>query len=184
MEMNGPWKTLNTKQVYDNNWISVTHSEVLNPNENPGIYGVVHFKNMAIGVLPLDEDYNTWIIGQHRYTLNEYSWEIPEGGGAMDVNPEDSARRELLEEAGIKANKLTLIQKMHLSNCVSDEVGFIYVAQGLTFHNPEPDDDEQLEIKKIPFEELYQMVIRNEVTDAMAVAAVLRVKLMIEAGEL
>ena len=172
MEANGPWKTIKSEQVYDNNWIRITHNDVLNPSGNEGIYGVVHFKNKAIGILPLDEDYNTWIVGQHRYPLNEYSWEIPEGGGALDVDPIESAKRELKEEVGIKAEKFTLIQRMHLSNCVSDEVALLYVAQGLTFHESEPDDDEELVVKKVPFEELYQMVVRGEVTDAMALAAV------------
>src|SRR4051812_47902982 len=141
--MENPWKTLKSELVYESPWISVTKHDVLTPASNPGTYSVVHFKNLAIGVLPLDDEYNTWIVGQYRYPINQYTWEIPEGGGKLDVPPLESAKRELLEETGITAKKWTKIQEMHLSNSATDEFCILYVAQDLNFHKPNPDEDEE-----------------------------------------
>ncbi|MEM6723516.1 MAG: NUDIX hydrolase, partial [Bacteroidota bacterium] len=107
--MENPWTKLSEALQYDNPWIRITEHQVLNPNGNPGIYGVVHFKNVAIGIVPLDEEYNTWLVGQYRYTLEQYSWEIPEGGGPLGTDPLKSAKRELLEETGITAKEWTNI---------------------------------------------------------------------------
>jgi len=137
---NNPWKTLKSEKVYDSPWISLTKHDVLNPNGNPGTYSVVHFKNLAIGILPLDKDYNTWIVGQYRYPLNKYSWEIPEGGGKIGIKPLESAKRELLEEAGITANKWTKVQEMHLSNSATDEFCILLIAKDLSFGESEPED--------------------------------------------
>lgn len=174
-----PWKITGSKNVYDNKWISVTEHQVINPSGNQGIYGVVHFKNVAVGVLPLDEEHNTWLVGQYRFPLNRYCWEIPEGGSPFDEDPVNGAARELEEETGLQANSFTKIVEMHLSNSVSDEYAVVYLAQGLTQHLPNPEDTEQLSVKKLPFEEAYQMVMRGEITDSMSVAAILKVKLML-----
>jgi len=179
-----PWTTLSSEKVYDSPWVSLTKHEVLNPNGNPGTYSVVHFKNLAIGILALDKDHNTWIVGQYRYPLKSYSWEIPEGGGKLDVDPLDSAKRELHEETGITANKWTKIQEMHLSNSASDEFCILYVAQDLSFGEPEPEDDEQLEVRKLHFDELYKMVESGEITDSLTVAAVLKAKILMLEGKL
>lgn len=184
MQKHGPWKTLSSATTYESPWIKVTHHDVINPGGQPGQYGIVHFKNLAIGILPLDDEYNTWIVGQYRYPLREYSWEIPEGGGDPNLPPLDSAKRELLEEAGIKAEKWSLIQEMHLSNSATDEVAYLYIAQNLTFHDPEPEEDEELEIRKLPFDELYEMVTKGEITDSLSVAAVLKAKLLMLEGKL
>ncbi len=178
-EHKNPWTTLSTEKVYDSPWIGLTKHDVLNPNGHPGTYSVVHFKNLAIGILPLDKDYNTWIVGQYRYPINQYSWEIPEGGGKLDVEPIESAKRELLEETGITASKWTKIQEMHLSNSASDEFCILYIAQDLTFGESHPEDDEQLEVRKLHFDELYKMVETGEITDSLTVAAVLKAKLLI-----
>lgn len=177
-----PWKTLKSEKVYDSPWIGLTKHDVLNPSGNPGTYSVVHFKNLAIGVLPLDQDYNTWIVGQYRYPIDQYSWEIPEGGGKRDVPPIDSAKRELLEETGITAGKWTKIQEMYLSNSASDEFCILYIAQDLTFGESEPEDDEELEVRKIHFDELYAMVNDGRITDSLTVAIVLKAKLMMLEG--
>lgn len=179
-----PWKVTSEKAIYDNPWISLTEYQVINPSGNPGIYGKVHFKNLAIGVLPLDDELNTYLVGQYRFTLNQYSWEMPEGGGQIGVDPLDSAKRELLEETGLKASQWTEIQQLHLSNSVSDEWGVIYVARGLTQHEAEPEDTEQLIVKKVPFAQVYQMVCDCEITDSMTVAAVLKVKLLLAENQL
>jgi 8-oxo-dGTP pyrophosphatase MutT (NUDIX family) len=174
-----PWKIKTTEQVYENKWIRVTEHQVINPSGNDGIYGVVHFKNTAVGVLPLDDENNTWLVGQFRFTLNKYCWEIPEGGAPLGEDPLDGAARELEEETGLRASKYSKIIDMHLSNSVSDEYAVVYLAQGLTQHTAMPEDTEQLATRKLPFEEAYQMVLRGEITDSMSVAAILKVKLIL-----
>lgn len=182
--MENPWTTKSSKKIYENPWIELTEFQVIHPGGKDGIYGVVHFKNMAVAIIPLDEDYNTWIVGQYRYTLNEYSWEIPEGGGKLDIDPLESAKRELLEETGIKAGRWDEILRIDLSNSVTDERGITYIARDLTFHDPEPDEDEDLQIRKLPFSEVYEMTMRGEVTDGLAVASILKTATLIEKGEL
>jgi 8-oxo-dGTP pyrophosphatase MutT (NUDIX family) len=177
-----PWKITSEKEVYSNPWISLTHFEVINPSGNAGIYGKVHYKNRAIGVLPLDEELNTYLVGQYRFTLNQYSWEMPEGGGPLGTDPLDAAKRELLEETGLRAGRWTKLNDFHLSNSVGDEFGHIYLAQDLQQFEAEPEETEQLIIKKVPFSQVYQMVCNSQITDSMTVAAVLRVQLMIMEG--
>ena len=174
-----PWKIKDSTQVYSNKWISVTEHQVVNPSGNEGIYGVVHFKNTAVGVFPLDDENNTWLVGQYRFPLNKYCWEIPEGGAPAGEDPKVGAARELEEETGLRASSYTKIVEMHLSNSVSDEYAVVYLAQGLTQHTATPEDTEQLTIKKLPFEEVYQMVLRGDITDSMSVAAILKVKLIL-----
>ncbi|QTE36951.1 NUDIX hydrolase [Mucilaginibacter gossypii] len=179
-----PWKITSQKDIYDNPWINVTEYQVINPAGNPGIYGKVHYKNLAIGVLPLDEELNTYLVGQYRFPLNQYSWEMPEGGGPEGTDPLDSAKRELLEETGLKASRWTEIQRLHLSNSVSDELSILYLARGLEQFEAEPEETEQLIIKKVPFAEMYRMVCNGEITDAMTVAAVLKVQLLLTENRL
>src|ERR1700753_3742744 len=174
-----PWKITSQKEIYDKPWVNLTEYQVINPSGNPGIYGKVHFKNLAIGVLPLDDEMNTYLVGQYRFPLSQYSWEMPEGGGPIGTDPLDSAKRELLEETGLKADSWTEIQRLHLSNSVSDELAILYLARPLKQFEAEREDTEQLIIKKIPFEEAYQMFCRSEITDAMTVAAIQKVKLML-----
>ncbi len=173
-----PWQTISKKEIYDNPWINLTEYQVINPSGNPGIYGKVHFKNIAIGVVPLDADMNMYLVGQYRFALGQYSWEIPEGGGILGVDPLDSAKRELLEETGLKAARWTELQRMHLSNSVSDELSIIYLAQDLQQFEAEPEDTEQLIIKKVPFVEAYRMVHNGEITDSISVAAILKIRMM------
>lgn len=182
MNDQNPWQTLSSEEKYSNNWISVTEHQVVNPNGGKGIYGEVHFKNIAIGVLPLDEQRNTWLVGQYRYPLKAYSWEIPEGGCPEGTDPELSAKRELLEETGLVPKRLTEIQRMHLSNSVSDELGIIYLAQGLTQEQAEPEETEDLQLLKLPFEKAYQMVLEGKITDSMSVAAILKTHIMLGQG--
>ena len=172
-----PWQTLSSKKIYDNPWISLTEHQVLNPSGGQGIYGEVNFKNLAIGIIVLDDSNHTWLVGQYRFPLKSYSWEIPEGGGPIDVDPLISAKRELKEETGIVANSWTEIQRIHLSNSVSDEVGIIFLAQGLSYGESEPEETEQLLLKKLPFLEAYEMVLNGEITDSISVAAILKVKI-------
>ncbi len=170
-----PWKKISSKQVYDNPWVSVHHQEVIKPNGQLGIYGMAHFKNFAAVVLPLDHDNNTWLVGQYRYTLNEYSWEIPMGGGALNSDILEAAKRELKEETGMKANLWTPLGNIHTSNSVTDEVGYLYLAEDLTFGEAEPDDTEILALKKVSLQEAVRMVMDSEITDSLSIAAILKV---------
>ena len=173
-----PWQTKTVRQVYENPWIELSHRDVITPGGGQGIYGMVHFKNAAIGIIPIDKEGNTWLVGQYRYTLNQYSWEIVEGGGPLDQPLLDSAKRELLEETGITANTWTPILEMHLSNSVSDEYGVAYIATDLTFGQSAPEETEQLVVKKLPFEEVYRMAMQGEITDALSLAAIFKAKLL------
>jgi len=178
------WQTHTVKTVYENPWISVSHREVTAPTGNPGIYGLVHFKNIALGVIPIDEHGNTWLVGQHRYTLNQYTWEIPEGGGLRDVDPLLTAQRELREETGISASRWTPLLHLHTSNSVTDEVGHAFIAQGLTFGEKNYDETEQLAVVKLPLEEAVARVMNGEITDALAMASLLKVQRLLDTGKL
>jgi 8-oxo-dGTP pyrophosphatase MutT (NUDIX family) len=174
-----PWTILDQQQVYENPWISVQEFQVINPSGGRGIYGKVHFKHIAVGVIPIDINWNTWLVGQYRFPLDQYSWEIPEGGGRMDEDPVEAAGRELLEETGLVAKEWTKILTMHLSNSVSDELAYIYLARNLEQLKPEPEDTEQLAIKKLHFDEVVRMLEAGKITDSMSVAAIQQVRLMI-----
>ncbi len=174
--MKNPWEIIRQKIIYSNPWIDLIHYDVLNPSGKPGIYGKVHFKNIAIGIIPLDEELNTWIVGQYRFPLQQYSWEIPEGGGPLNEDILKSAKRELLEECGIVAQKWDMLLNIHLSNSVSDEFGVVYIAKNLTFEAANPDENEQLVTKKIPFNALFNMVMNGEITDSLTVAGVLKLQ--------
>lgn len=182
--MENPWKILAERTIYDNQWIGVTEYAVINPGGGKGIYGKVRFKSLAIGILPLDDQGNTWLVGQYRFPLDAYSWEIPEGGGDPAVPPVESARRELLEETGLVANDWTELMEMHLSNSVTDEQAFIFLARGLDQREAAPEETEQLVVRRLPFEEACRMVERGEITDSMSVAAILKTKLMLLQGQL
>ena len=168
-----PWKTLSKREVYANPWIKVSHCEVLNPAGKEGIYGVVSFRNKAIGVIPVNEQLETWLVGQFRYTLDEYSWEIPEGGGPDDEAPETTAIRELQEETGLIAAKIELLGKIHTSNSVTDEVGFIFLAENLRQAEANPEDTEDISVWKLPLADAIRMVERGEITDSLSMAGLL-----------
>lgn len=179
-----PWKILSSREAYDNSWIKVTEFGVVNPSGGKGIYGKVHFKNIAIGVIVLDMHLNTYLVGQFRFPPEKYSWEIPEGGCPMNIQPLEGAKRELLEETGLTANSWEIILEMDLSNSVTDEHALVYLAYDLEQHKPSPEETELLEIRKLPFDDAYQMVEDGIITDAISVAAILKVKLMLADGRI
>ena len=172
--MKNPWKRQKTEVKFDNPWITLHDEEVINPGGGISQYGRVHFKNLAIGIIPLDQNMNTWIVGQWRYPLGEYSWEIPMGGGPIGIAPLESARRELREETGISAKNWEELLRIHTSNSVTDEVGFVYVATDLTFGSTDFEESEDLAIKKIPLSEVVSMCMDGRITDSLSLAAVLK----------
>lgn len=174
-EASNPWQTLQRKQVYENPWIEVYEDQVINPRGGEGIYGKVSFKNLAIGIVPVDEELYTWLVGQHRYTLDEYSWEIPMGGGSKIDGPLESAKRELKEETGLSANRWENIMRIHTSNSVTDEEGFIYLAQDLTPGETEFDETEDLQIRRLPLYDAVQLVMNGSITDAISMSGLLKV---------
>ncbi|HET8726183.1 MAG TPA: NUDIX hydrolase [Alphaproteobacteria bacterium] len=179
-----PWTTLKSSRGYDNPWIEVIHNEVLNPSGQPGVYGVVKFKNLAVGVLPIDQAGATYLVGQFRYPLGRYSWEIPEGGCRHGNDPLFDAQRELREETGLVARHWRPLLEMHLSNSVTDERAVTYLAYDLVQKEPQPDDDERLAIRRLPFAEALEMALRGEITDAISVASILRLQVMAGRREL
>ena len=179
-----PWTVLGKKTSYENDWIEVEHHDVLNPAGKEGIYGVVRFKNLAVGILPVDDELNTWLIGQYRYPLGQYSWEIPEGGSPLGSDPLETAKRELREETGIEAKEFKEMFAMHLSNSVTNEYGIVYLAKGLKIGEPQPDEEEELILKKIPLREAISMGHRGEISDSLSLAALMKAELMLLKGEL
>lgn len=169
-----PWKTVSSKKIYNNPWIELEEFQVITPAGTPGIYGKVHFKNKAIGIVPIDSDMNTWLVGQYRFPLDEYSWEIPMGGGPIGIDILESAKRELKEETGLSAGKWTMILRIHTSNSVTDEEGFIFLAEDLTEGDTSFEETEQLLIRKLPFREAVDMAMRGEITDSLSLAGLLK----------
>ena len=180
-EHHNPWQTLSSKPVYENPWISVREDQVINPGGGKGIYGVVHFKNKAIGIIPVDAAGNTYLIGQYRYALNEYSWEIPMGGGPVGIDVLESAQRELKEETGFTARRWTNIARLHTSNSVTDEEGFVFLAEDLVAGETEFEDTEDLIIRKVTLDVAVRMVLDNEITDSISVAGLLKAEKIISA---
>lgn len=182
-QSHNPWKTLSARNVYENPWIKVEHRDVQNPSGGTGIYGVIHFKNTAIGIVPLDDELHTWLVGQYRYSLQRYTWEIPEGGGPLGTDPLESAKRELLEETGITARLWTPLLEMHTSNSVTDEYGVAYMAQDLDFGEAQPEETEQLNVRRLPFSEVVHMVMRGDITDSLSMIAILKVNEWLRQGK-
>lgn len=171
------WEMLSNKTTYENPWIRVEHHEVLNPNGQPGIYGKVHFKNIAVSVIPIDEEGNTYLVGQERYTIGQYSWELPEGGCLIESgeSPLEAAKRELLEETGLIAATWTYLGEVFLSNSVTDEKAVIFLAQHLQQKIAQPEETEVLQLRKLPLQEAIDMAKKGEITDALSVISLLKV---------
>jgi 8-oxo-dGTP pyrophosphatase MutT (NUDIX family) len=175
-----PWKTLSNCKMYENPWIKVVENQVINPSGNAGIYGVVHYKNLALAIIPVDDNGNTYLVGQYRYTMKSYEWEIPMGGGRKGQDPLASAKRELLEETGIVAQHWQSILESQVSNSVSDERSITYVAWDLTYREAMPEETEDLQVRKLPLREAIQMAIKGEIRDLISVASLLKVHYLME----
>lgn len=170
-----PWMTHSSEVKYDNPWIRVTESQVTNPSGNPGIYGVVHYKNLAVGVVPVDAEDHTWLVGQYRYATDTYEWEIPAGGGPPGEDPLETAKRELQEETGLTAGTWEKIADgLQLSNSISDERCCLFAATDLTRGEAAPEDTEDLALRRLPLSEAIEMVLRGEIRDSVTVLALLK----------
>jgi 8-oxo-dGTP pyrophosphatase MutT (NUDIX family) len=175
--MEGRFVRRSRRLAYENPWISVWHDEVDRPDGSPGIYGVVHFANLAVGVVALDAEDRIVLVGQHRYTLGEYAWEIPEGGVPEGEDELTGAQRELREETGLTAGTWRELARMDLSNSVSDERAVLFLATDLTHGEADPDPTEALEVRWVSLTEAVAMVRDGRITDAMSVAGILHVAL-------
>lgn len=178
MREDGPWKTFSTKTVHDCPWIRIDVSNVETPGGSPGQYHVVHFHHWAIGIIPIDADGNVTLVGQYRYPLKQYSWEIPEGGGKMEDTPLETAKRELKEETGLIADNWEKVLEAHLSNSATDEWGVLYLATGLTQGEAEPEEDEDLRIRKISVDDFYREVMEGKITDSLTVMAAQHLRIL------
>lgn len=169
-----PWKTLSTTVEFENPWFRVTTHDTVAPDGSRPKYGKISFKNKAVAILPLDGENHTWLVGQWRFPLGEYSWELPMGGSPVGTDLLASARRELKEETGLTARRYTEILRVHTSNSVTDEEGFVFLAEDLTAGRPEFDATERLEIRRLPFSEALAMVMEGRITDGISVAGILK----------
>ncbi len=168
------WQKLSAETVYDNPWIRVENHEVINPSGNTSQYGKICFKNLAVAILAVDEERNIHLVGQYRYTLDEYSWELPMGGAPLAEDTLLAAKRELKEETGVTAARWSEIMRLHTSNSVTDEQGVVFLARDLTAGDPDPEDTEVLAIRKLPLSEAVTWIEAGKITDAISVAAILR----------
>jgi len=176
--VDNPWTTHSTEIRYENPWIRVEHSQVTTPGGSEGIYGVIRFDNVAVGIVPIDDEDHTWLVGQYRYALDEYSWEIPAGGSPRGEDTADTARRELIEETGLRCGTLTtLFEGVRLSNSVTDETAIAYLATALSPGDAEPEDTEELQLRRLPVDDVIAMVLRGEINDSFTVLAFQRIAL-------
>ncbi len=160
--------------AYENPWLTVWHDDVIRPDGAPGIYGIVHFVNRAIGVLAIDDRDRVLLVGQYRYPLDEYSWEIPEGGGGPDESALDAARRELVEETGFRAGTWRELGGAALSNSVTDELAIFFVATDLQDGAASPEGTEELQTRWVPFGEALEMTFDGRIADALSILAIQR----------
>lgn len=173
-----PWQCLSSKEVYDNPWINVVEDQVVNPAGGKGIYGKVHFKNRAIAIIPVDEEGYTYLVGQYRYMLNEYCWELPMGGGPQNEEPLDCAKRELQEETGLSAQSWQQLLHLHISNSVTDEEGYVFLAEQLEQGEQALEDTEDISVKRLPLSEALAMCLDGRITDALTATSLFRLALM------
>ena len=182
MSDKNPWRFVRSREIFQNAWFEIREDEVINPAGTQNFYGRVNFKNQAIGIIPLDSEQNTWLVGQYRYVLDEYSWEIPMGGSPLGEDPLETAKRELKEETGLSASSWTSLMRLHTSNSVTNEEGFVFVAQQLTEGDTAFEETEMITIKKLPLETAVNMALNSEITDAISVAGLLKLAVIQNIG--
>jgi 8-oxo-dGTP pyrophosphatase MutT (NUDIX family) len=178
------WTILGEKAIYENPWIQVTEFDVINPGGGKGIYGKVHFKNIAVGIVAWSEQQELALVGQYRFTLDRYSWEIPEGGCPLGESPLAAAQRELAEETGLVAGRWQELFQLHLSNSVSDELGIVFLATDLEQGQAQPEQTENLALQWMTLEQALAAVEKGEITDSMSVAAIYKMQVLRLQGQI
>lgn len=173
-----PWTTLTSRRVYANPWLELWEERCLDPSGNPALYGRVSFRNKAVGIIPIDDEEHTWLVGQYRYCLHQYSWEIPMGGSPHPRPVLESAQRELREETGLTAQRWQEILFVHTSNSVTDEEGYVFTAEGLSAGEPDFESTELIEIRRLPAREAIRMALDGRITDGLSVAGLLKLALL------
>lgn len=174
MSERNPWKLIRRREIYDNPWIHLDEDEVINPSGGLSIYGKIHFKSQAIGIIPIDADNNTWLVGQYRYVPDAYFWEIPMGGSPEGEDILETAKRELKEETGLTARNWNLFMHLHTTNSVTDEEGYVFLAEDLVEGEPDFEETEAITIKKLPLQEAIRMVMDGQITDSISAAGLLK----------
>lgn len=175
----GPWRRLSSDRVYDNRWISVRHEKVVTPAGSNGIYGVVHFKHRAVGIIPIDTENHTWLVRQYRYTLQQDLWEIPMGGGALHEDALITAQRELAEETGLRASEWQELMRLYISKSVTDEEGVVFLARGISAGAAALEATEaDLEWLRLPLSDAIDWALDGRITDVISCAALLKVRVM------
>ncbi|MEE9425400.1 MAG: NUDIX hydrolase [Methylococcales bacterium] len=169
-----PWKLISSRKLFENPWFTVEEDQVFNPAGHEVSYGKVLLSNIAVGIVPLDGEGNTWLVGQTRYVPDVYSWEIPMGGSPIGEELLATAKRELKEETGLSAETWTPLLHVHTSNSITDEEGYVYVAEDLQMGETAFEDSEDITVKKIPLQEAINMALEGEITDAISVAALFK----------
>jgi 8-oxo-dGTP pyrophosphatase MutT (NUDIX family) len=177
------WKRLTRRTVFENPWMAVREDKVINPGGGENLYGHVHFKNRAVAIVPIDAHDHTWLVGQQRYTLDAYSWELPMGGAPLEEPPLAAAKRELKEETGLSAEHWSEFMQLHTSNSITDEAGIVYIASGLTEGETEFEETEDLAIRRLPIDEAVAMATDGRITDAISVAALVAIGLKRASGQ-
>jgi 8-oxo-dGTP pyrophosphatase MutT (NUDIX family) len=183
-EDGNPWVVTAQKRGFENDWFVIDEHEAINPAGKPARYDVIRPRRLAVGVVPLEADGSVHLIGQWRFPLKRYSWEIPEGGAEFGEDAESGVRRELAEEAGVSAGRLVKILEMDLSNSLTDESCVLFLATDLSPAAGEPDDVEVLRRRTAPFGEVLARIQDGRIRDSLTVAAMLRVHHMAVMGEL
>ncbi|MEO1039232.1 MAG: NUDIX hydrolase [Pseudomonadota bacterium] len=183
-ERRGPWTIRATRIAYENPWMQVIEHDVLRPNGEPGLYGVMHPKQLAIGVLPVFANGDVPLVGQYRFAVEAYSWELPEGGGAFDAEPLDSARRELAEETGLSAAHWLEFLRFDISNSITSERAIAYLAWGLEQGDAMPDETEALANDRKPFAKVLAMAMDGRISDGFTLAMMAKADYMLRQGQL
>jgi len=181
-EKRGPWTVFDKEIRFETPWLRIDDYNALRPDGAPTRYGVVHFKNTALGVLPLFENGDTLLVGQHRFPADRYSWELPEGGGDPRQDPVAEARRELEEETGYYATEFQEYLRMDMSNSVTDEIAIGYIATNLVPGRTNPDPSEVLETRRIAFKDLLNECVSGQIFDSLTLVMVFKAYYMAREG--
>ena len=177
-----PWRDLGYRVVHETDWLALTEHQAIAPSGREATYGVLRFKNIATGVLPVHPDGTVTLVGQARFARSNYSWEMPEGGAPSGEDPFEAAKRELAEEAGLAAGNWALALKVEVSNSITDEIGLTWIAWDLTPVPREPDPTEVFRVVRVPFTTLLQEIERGAILDSFTVATAYRAYHMAREG--